>query len=281
MILNQSNTNFTKEGALSEEALLASKTTIIYKSNSLITSKSYSGKATKITKSSSIPKDISNVLQQISGYVSLGMTKVPQDDTDNKVTSGFEYKNAHIYSSKATTLDGSERICYIYGVDSTTVKINECSSNKGASYSSLYLILKDALLKNGFEQSFPSGSFKVSLENVSKLVDIINDIIVNHEQGKYKLIKENNRIDTITLGKGAEQKKLYYSVAYWREINTSPKQDSLNITEEDIIVTLNNLINKIEAINNSQEIETILEKLDELIKLSNAKKTIIDIKKNI
>ena len=50
MILNQSNTNFTKEGALSEEALLTSKTTIIYKSNSLITSKSYSGKATKITK---------------------------------------------------------------------------------------------------------------------------------------------------------------------------------------------------------------------------------------
>lgn len=279
MILTELNTKFTKEGSISKEALLAGDIAIIYKSTSLITSKSYSGNATKITKSSSISEEFTDILQNINGYVSLGMTKTSQSDSDkgSKVTNGFEYKNAHIYSSKATTLDGSERICYIYGIDSNTIGINECSSNKGASYSSLYLILKDELLKNDFKQRFPSGSFIVTLENAQKIVDIINDIIEKHEQSKYKLIKENNRLDTITFGKGEKQKRLYYSVAYWREVS----QDSLNIIEEDLVVDLNNLVNKIEAVNTLEEIEVVIKKLDELMKLSEAKKTIISIKENI
>lgn len=277
MVLNALNTNFVREGATSEQELLTSDKAIIYKSSSFITAMSYAGKADKITKSISLPASFTNVLKNILGYVSLGTTKIYKCDEnpDTKVTTGVTYKNAHIYSSKATTLDGIERLAYLYAIDDETIGVSECTGNKGASYSSLYYILKNKLLKNGFTQNLPDDSFNINIAEVSKLVDIINEIIIDHENGEYELIKEAGRIDTITLGKNQQQQKYFYFVAYWYEKNLTISNE---ISIEEMI---DKIMAKIESTNNSQEIEDILKKLEKLVIMGNAKKTMIDIKRNI
>lgn len=284
MILNARNTDFAKEGASSKEELMERKKAILYESESRITSMSYSGKAAdKIILSSSIPPDFLPDLKEIKGYVSMGTTKVFYSDNGG-ISSGLQYKNAHIYSSRAKTLSGSERICYLYRIDANTIGVREYNGNKGASYSGLYPILQKRLLKNGFIKSFPDDNFNISLAEIKKFVQIINEVITEHENGKYELVKEEDKFDTITLGKNEEQKKLYYNVAYWREKETLETENNLLNNEnklENIIYVLNDIMGKIENIDNIQDIESVIKKLDSMITMGKAKKVILEIKKDI
>ncbi len=277
MILNSTNTVFTQEGAESESDLLASHQVLIYKSNSKISSMSYAGPAKeKIVKSSSIPEEFTNILKNIKGYVSLGTTKV----YDSNVDSCVDYRNAHIYSSEATTLDGVERICYVAGIkNKNVIQISEYNSNKGAAYSSLYPILKEKMIKEGFVQNLPYDNFNITIEDASKLVDIINEVIEERSMGKYELIKDV-KVDTITFGKKEEQKKKFFHVAYYREKNMVQDSSNLN-TVQDILSTLNNIVRRIDIIDNFEDIEAVIKKLDSINKMANAKKVILEIKEEI
>lgn len=272
MILTYLNTTFIREGASSKKELLSSDNSIIYKSDSLITSMSYAGKGIKIIRSTSIPACFTNILKNIKGYVSLGTTKT---------SSGVAYKNAHIYSSKATSLDGVERICYIQAVDFDTLCVSEYNGNRGSAYSSLFLILKSKLLNNGFVQNLPDDNFSITKIDVQKFVDLINELISEHDNGMYDLVREEDKIDTITLGKAPEQRKLFYFIAYWREKELKERDISNKDGVEVVIDILNSAMRKIETLNKRQEIETVIKKLDETIRFSNAKKTLIEIKESL
>lgn len=276
MVLNELNTNFVREGAESEQELLASDKAIIYRTTSTIKGMSYAGPATKITKSTTIPEAFAIELANIKGYVSLGTTKIFQSDENNELKGGISYKNAHVYSSKACFLDGVERICYICSTSDNKIAVSECSGTKGASYSSLYVILKNKLLKNNFKQNLPYDKFIISLADVGRFVDVVNEVITERESGNYELIKEEGKIDSITLGKGEEQKKYYYFVAYWHEKNLAQKQENINIDQ-----MIGSIMAKLEVSNDAKEVEDILKKLDGLVTIGNARKTIIDTKKNI
>lgn len=277
MVLNETNTNFVREGAKSKQELLESEKVIIYKTSSSISGMSYAGPATKITKSTTIPEACATELANIKGFVSLGTTKILKADDNNELKGGIAYKNAHIYSSKARFLDGVERICYIYRIGDDKIGVSECNGTKGSSYSSLYLILKNKLIKNDFKQNLPYDSFIINSADVGRFVDVVNEVIIEHESGNYELIREEGKFDCITLGKGEEQKKYYYAVAYWQDKNLNKKQDNINNVDDMI----DRIIEKLESTNEIKEVENILKKLDGAVTIGNARKTIINTKKNI
>ncbi|MDU5111126.1 MAG: hypothetical protein E6248_11805 [Clostridium sp.] len=279
MILNSSNTIFTQQGAESEEALMESDKVLLYKSNSKISSMSYAGPInTKIVKSETIPANFTNILKRIKGYCSLGTTKAYKEDMTNTIS----FRNVHIYSSKATTLDGIERICYISSINDCTINVSEHNTNKGSAYSSLYPILKTKLNQSGFTQNLPHDSFNININECQKFVDIINEVIEEREFNKYMLVK-GDKIDTITLGKKEKQNRLFYNVAYYVEKKAEiyAYNEGINLNGiEDIISTLNNIIKKIEIIDRAQDLEDLMKKLDSMKKVADAKKIILDIKES-
>lgn len=105
MVLTRTNADFIREGELSESALLQRNKPVLYESTSRISSKTYAGSVDKINKSTSIPDDFKPILTGIRCQVSLGTTK-----TKKNGISTVEYRNFHIYTNKAQTLDGIERM---------------------------------------------------------------------------------------------------------------------------------------------------------------------------
>lgn len=275
MILNSTNTDFTKNGATSQAELNKSPKVLIYKSDSLISSASYAGSAERITESEAIPPQFAEILKNIKGFVSLGTTK----DHTEKVQNTVAYRNAHIYAKKLT-LDAIHRIGYIYSYwkQSSTIEFSECSNNRGSSYSSLYKITEKKLIQNDFKKE-PDGSFRIDIYNVQKFVDIINEVISEYIDDKYELMDEPGTYDIITLGRGETLRKLYFNRAYWYEkkvkSNTCTKSFS---SVEEIEETINKMIEKIETIDSMDDIESICFKVKSLLEFSMAKKQMIEIK---
>jgi len=170
---------------------------IIYKSESLISSMSYSGTAIKINDSNAFTEEFKSKLTKIKGFVSLG-------------TTGGEFRNAHIYSNNAICLDGRERICYIQqDKDNNQLIVSEYSGNRGAKYSALYLILRQELSNSGFVGS--DSNFIIDSDRLLEFVEIVNKVIDNRKQGKYELIAIN-QTESIVIDKN----KYYYFKAYWQ-----------------------------------------------------------------
>lgn len=274
MFLNQNNSDFNREGALTKDDLIKSPRVLLYKSDSLISSMSYAGRADKIVRSTCIPPSFTAVLKSINGYVSLGTTKTSQ---------GLQYRNAHIYSSKATSLDGIERICYVYSVDSNAVGVSESSGNRGSSYSSLYRILNSKMISNSFDYNVLDGSFNVSLSRISEFVEIVNELIKEHEELNYELVKDEKKIDIIKIGKGSAQQNHYFNIAYWEVVKsyiTRADKSDLSTMKgvEGIISDLDNFMQRIEDLDNVEDLKRVIDKLERLIMLSNGRKLIIESK---
>ena len=274
MILNNSNANFTRDGASSEAELNSSPKILLYKSDSLISSASYAGSAEKITESESIPAQFTTILKNIKGFVSLGTTKAYTEEVENTVS----YRNAHIYA-KSSTLDGIDRIGYIYSSNSSTLGFCEFSKNRGSSYSSLYNVTKNKLIENGFNQNSYDNNFRIDLSDAQKFVDIINEVISEYINNKYVLMDEPGVHDTITLGRGNKLRKLYFNRAYWykKEDESIASIESFSSVEE-ITETINKMIKKIEIIDSKDDIELICSKVKSLLEFSMAKKQMIQIK---
>lgn len=190
---------FKSEGATSEESLRTSAEPILYKSHSKINALSYAGPASMIINSTIIDKVFTEKLARIAGYVSLGLSK------------GI-YKNAHIYGNQATSLDGIERICYVEQSLDDFLLVSEYSGNRGSKYSSLFPQLEKKLNDKGFSKR--QGKFIVSKKETDNLVDVINKVIEDRENGCYEL-KVEDKIDNILIKVNGHAERFYYFQAYW------------------------------------------------------------------
>ena len=274
MILNKDNTSFTKEGALSAEDLANSEKVLIYTSSGLISSLSYSGGAEDIVKSTSIPSKFTEILKNIDGSISLGVTK----------RHGVSYyRNANIYNSVATTLDGINRLGYVFSIDDNTIGISEITGNRGSGYSSCYRILKKKLIENGFRQKLPYDYFNITLSDAPKFVEVINEVIQRYANNEYVLIKEEGIIDTVTLGRGTNQRKLYFNVAYWtEEVSTQENSSEMPIVPpqsvENIIANLDGMLEEVDMIKSMEDIDLVASKLKNLLEFTITKKQGIQIR---
>lgn len=225
MILNEKNTIFTQKGVDKKE-LLRGDQAIIYRSPSKIETMGYAGKATRISESTTIPQKYHAELSKMKGFISLGSTGVGVDK---------EYKNVHLYSEIAEYLDGAYRIGYLFP-DGNGLKICEYKKGtRGSRYSSLYKILNDKLLKAGF--TYNDGCFSIDESNITRFVDIINEINSEQAEGKYELVKTKD-IDQLSFG--------VFNIAYWR-YKGNEQMEKIVGEVQDFISIRHDLISKIDG----------------------------------
>lgn len=228
---------------------------IVYKSESLISSMSYSGDASKIEKSTSFTSTFKRELVCIEGQVSLGST-------------GGNLRNVHVYSRKATYLDGIERICYLQQANDKLV-VSEYSGNRGAKYSSLYPVLKNELKKKGFEAE-TNGTFKFDEADISKFVKILNMIINKRDSEEYELVAVDE-VDSIVINK----QQYYYYKAYWQDkvlpnlVNVSDNAGDL--LANDIEKVLKYLVNYSKCCDDTTKLSKLESKIDKLSKVISAR----------
>ncbi|WP_321835231.1 hypothetical protein [Clostridium butyricum] len=227
---------FNNQGVEKEEELNFDKP-LVYLSDSLISSMSYSGEMEKIKQSESIEKKFTEKLSQINGRVSLGL-------------SNGKLKNAHIYSKDATTLDGTNRMCYIQQEENSLL-VSEYFGNRGAKYSSGFRQLALKLRTANFKEK-SNEKFIIEESNIDLFVEIINDLISEKINGCFELSAEND-IDSITI----KNKKNYFFKAYWhRKINKKNDGDFNKV--EDCI---KNIAKYIKECNDAKELEIVSEKM--------------------
>lgn len=221
---------------------------IIYNSESLISSMSYSGSADKIKESTTFTDSFKKKLIGIQGMVSLGST------------NGM-LRNVHIYSRNAIRLDGVERLCYLQQEDNKLI-VSEYSGNRGAKYSALYRILTDELYKAGFIDI--QGKFKLSEADITKFVEVVNFVIDQRETNSYDLIAIQD-VDVVVI----EKKRYYYFKAYWRP-KSSTCQSSSEVSEENVILinnvdqSLKDIIEYLKNCNDIRKLDELKVKIDKL-----------------
>lgn len=244
MILNQNNTIYTQHGVENEE-LLKSDQAIIYQSPSKIKHMGYTGMSDKIVESSTINAKYFDVLKKMKGFISLGSTGTGEDK---------EYKNIHLYSEKATYLDGINRIGYLYK-EGEILRICEYKKGtRGSRYSSLYKIIEQKLKDKGFV--YENGSFIIDLDNITTFVSIINEVNEEQQEDKYCLVK-SKEVDRLKLG--------IFNIAYWRfndDMNSPQvidKKSKLNIHINEWIKNIDKCNDLNELTNLEKEIEVIYE----------------------
>jgi len=243
-----SNIKFVMLG-VKNEGMLDFQKPLIYSSDSLISSMSYSGYAYKIKESTTLSDSIKNKLSGINGKVSLG-------------TTGGKLRNAHIYTSKAVRLDGIERLCYVQSEENLLI-VKEYSGNRGAKYSAFYSMLRQELLVEGFTEV--GNKFKIDENDVSKFVEIINRIIQMREKNMYELVAVKDT-DSIII----EKVRYYYFKAYWGlklsvdEVNEMlPEQTSYDSIDK-VENALKILIEYAKNCTDSNELSCVKEKMDKL-----------------
>lgn len=237
MILNSANLILTQKGAEKKEILKGDQA-IVYQSPSKISTMGYAGKATRITESTTIPSTYFAELSKMKGFISLGTT-----GTGAKAM----YKNIHLYSEQAEYLDGINRICYLFS-DSTGTAIKICEYKKGtrgSRYSALFKILKNKLENNGFTAE--NETFSINLSNVTKFVNIVNEINNEQSQNKYVLVKSND-IDELNFG--------FFNIVYWQYSGIKCEPDKTK-KPTDYSTAINNEF--VLEIDNCHDIETLFE----------------------
>lgn len=253
MLLNSTNLIFTQKGAEKAE-LLKPDQALVYQSPSKITTMGYAGKAMRITESTTIPSAYFNELSKMKGFISLGTTGTG---------ANAMYKNVHLYSEQAEHLDGINRICYLFP-DSTGTTLKICEYKKGtrgSRYSALFKILKDKLEQNGFIAE--NEAFSISLGNVTKFVNIVNDINDEQSQNRYVLVKSND-IDELNFG--------FFNIVYWQYARSEDEPTTIPASSSPTIIS-NEFISKI---NDCHDIETLLNLEQELSTLLRFCKSKID-----
>lgn len=173
----------------------------IYRSNTRIsTLKFYVGKAEKlISKSTTIPSKFHDEISMFKGIISIGRTQVKGYNPPK-----YDFKNIHLYSPMCETLDGYERICYMYGFGENMIKIRECARSRGDNYSAYYKELSKKLINAGFVEK--DKEFTLNSENIHEFIKIVNQICDNAERRIYR----QEFTDEIQFVKGS-----YFNTFYW------------------------------------------------------------------
>lgn len=221
-------------------AVEALKNNVVYASPNLISSLPYAGHVSKIQDSTTFTQPMKDALKQMLALVSLGKV-------------GDEYKNIHVYTPSAKTLDGRDRICYLQQ-DGDDLLVSEFHGNRGAKYSALYLLLEEQLIGSAFIP-INGTHFRIPLKRVPTFVKVLNNVVSEYRQDKYYLhtIRET---DTLLI----DNMRWYYVKCYWSrvEIGLSPMQETIeqfktslktstDVAEltalQDTLLTLLNLVN--------------------------------------
>ena len=155
----------------------------------------------QITNSVSIPAALTKQLSAIRGKFFL-----------NKTPQGF--KNAHIFSPLAKTVDGINRICYIqYLPRINALHISECGSRRGAKYSALYPLLSQCLQRNGF-LPHPDGAFALPADSTPTFVRIVNRLIDSQQRGELELLATD---ETESILFDSTGKRQYFYRVRWQK----------------------------------------------------------------
>lgn len=221
---------------------------IVYSSESLISSMSYSGSADKINESTTLTESFKKKLIGIQGMVSLGST------------NGM-LRNVHVYSRNAVRLDGVERLCYLQQEDNKLI-VSEYSGNRGAKYSALYRILTDELHNAGFIDI--QGKFKINETDISKFVEVVNFVINQREANSYDLVATQD-VDVVVI----EKKRYHYFKAYWMP-KVIARQSSTEVSEENatpvnnVDQSLKDIVDYLKKCNDRDKLNELKTKVDKL-----------------
>lgn len=202
------NVSFVTIGVKSPQELSLSNP-VIYSSDSLISSLNYAGGSDIIMRSTTFSNEFKKKLSEINGHFSLG-------------TTNGVMKNAHIYSRNAKHLDGIERLCYI-SQEGQYLVVSEYHGNRGAKYSALYKLLRNALHEKGFTEV--QGKICIPEDDLDVFVRVVNEIIDDRANNRYSF-QGVDVVDSILI-KGV---KYFYYKAFWinsSENNNECKQEDL------------------------------------------------------
>ncbi len=233
---------FRQIGAKSEVELKQNH--VVYTSDSLITSMSYSGGMHLVYDSTTFTKEMKEKIKNIMGMVSLGST--------NGVL-----KNIHVYSANAKALDGRERICYLQQ-DGDDLIVTDYKGNRGAKYSALFNRLQEQMVIHGLV-SEGKNRFRVSLKEVDTFVKTVNIVIEERRQEKYELLVLNE-IESIVI----HGYRYFYNKADWVRKEDTDNQESVKDIMEKAIA---DLIDKVKFMD---DVATLMKFNVELCRLSEA-----------
>lgn len=211
----------------------------VYKSDSKISSLNYCGeiKYIGIGESDTIPSTLAEKLEGFKGKASIGRSlQQSKSDEGEKV---YQKKNLHLYTNKATTLDGLYRIAYVKGVGDDELHVSECgrSSDK---YSAYYKLLEEALVQNNFKVK--NGTYIVNKGNIDKFVEILNEVIALEETEDLflKFISNNIKI-----------KEIVFATVYWNKADGC-LNNRMSATDH-----IEHLIDIVKNMKNKEELELI------------------------
>ena len=177
---------------------------------------------TLVQKSKTISPELKQRLESLEGILYLSRV-------------GGKYGNIHLLTSKATSLDGIERLGYIRG-NRDTIQFVEYPRGKNAHYSSFYPLVKELLLANGFKEI--SNGFAIHGNQIDRFVEVINRFIRARDIKKYQPVIDN-RIDTMII----DGKKYFFNVLYWDEKKIQQEGEAMKVSKpEQEIVNIKNSI---------------------------------------
>ncbi len=211
----------------------------IYKSNSNISSLSYCGKIKDIgiDESNTISEEFTKKLYEFKGQASIGRTKV------NGI---YQKKNLHLYTNKASTLDGLYRIAYVKGVGNK-LYVSECGRSWD-KYSGYFKILEEQLVACNIESK--NNFYIIDKSNINTFINILNKIID---------IEETTNLYLSSISKNIKIKNEIFDTVYWTKNNFSIN----NISESECIDKL------IEIIKNTKDKDSLNNIKTKLLDLSN------------
>lgn len=194
-IVNENNIKLKKYG-VSDPSLLNSNETILYESGTSIYTMEYvDATGSIIYQASGISMYFKNKLKKLNGFCSLG----------------GQFTNANIYSPKAKTLSGYDRICYIKGIDDSKLLVTEYYGSRGSKYSGYYPMLLCKIKQNSKFNISVKGQFNVDKNNVDDFVHIVNELIDDIMTKNLMMLKVEDRFDKVTV----EGNIYYYNIIQW------------------------------------------------------------------
>jgi len=195
-LVNLNTLHPTKYGK-SDPSQLRSDETVIYSSDTLISTMEYSG-------------SISTIIPQASGLSSAIKMQL-QGITQGYCSLGGQWNNANFYGANARSLTGTDRICYARGINDDTMVITEYYGSRGSKFSGYYpLLLKKIRQSNKFKID-NNQSFIVNKSNIVIFVNIMNSIMDDIVHSRLVMIKVLNKYDKIKI----EGNYYYYNVVIW------------------------------------------------------------------
>lgn len=212
---------------------------VVYESENSISRVTYAGDVSLLYSSITLKDWVKDALQSFNGKVSLGTT-------NNKL------RNAHLYSSQATTLDGIERLCYISNKDEDTLLVKEFSTARGSKYSAYWSILSDILAASNIKKE--GSSFIVDKNEMTLFVYLLNKVLELRNDDSLELDIINEVDDVLR-----HDVRYYFFKVRWHF-----KQSGL-IKESDILKLKHSIVN----CKNKTELDNVKMELEGLLKLVN------------